>query len=54
MLGQKAVPMSDYFSLFIVSSDLSKLGKWGVIWKLIWCAITYIYAMVTNILTIVL
>ena len=54
MAGQKTFPMSDYFSLFIVSSDLSKLGKWGLVWELIWCTITYIYTMVTNAITIVL
>ena len=33
---------------------LSKMGKWGVFWKLIWHAIIYIYTMVTNTITIVL
>ena len=26
MVGQKTVPMSDYFSLFIVSSDFIQIG----------------------------
>ena len=29
MAGQKTVPMSDYFSLFIVSSDFIQIGEVG-------------------------
>ena len=29
MAGQKTVPMSDYFSLFIVSSDFIQIGQVG-------------------------